>query len=248
MLVEGDAELILIPVMLKVKYGIDLNKYGISIVSMDSCFFDLIAVLFDDLRIKKKCAILTDLDKDYTEDGKYIRRERLSYVRVGRMIKKFENNKWVKIFSNDYTFEIEFYKDNTVILKKLLDKNKYFKSVSKMNREIDNENKSIKYNRIIKICDKAGKGWLAMDLAEYLQKEKVEFKIPDYIIDAIIFMLSDSNYDSCIKKLLTGYSSSNDINFEDLINKKIETNDKLINFLINRYEEIKKDDITEAIR
>lgn len=248
MLVEGDAELILIPVMLKVKYGIDLNKYGISIVSMDSCFFDLIAVLFDDFRIKKKCAILTDLDKDYTEDGKYIRRERLSYVRVGRMIKKFENNKWVKIFSNDYTFEIEFYKDNTVILKKLLDKNKYFKSVSKMNREIDNENKSIKYNRIIKICDKAGKGWLAMDLAEYLQKEKVEFKIPDYIIDAIIFMLSDSNYDSCIKKLLTGYSSSNDINFEDLINKKIETNDKLINFLINRYEEIKKDDITEAIR
>lgn len=248
MLVEGDAELILIPVMLKVKYGIDLNKYGISIVSMDSCFFDLIAVLFDDFRIKKKCAILTDLDKDYTEDGKYIRRERLSYVRVGRMIKKFKNNKWVKIFSNDYTFEIEFYKDNTGILKKLLDKNKYFKSVSKMNREIDNENKSIKYNRIIKICDKAGKGWLAMDLAEYLQKEKVEFKIPDYIIDAIIFMLSDSNYDSCIKRLLTGYSSSNDINFEDLINKKIETNDKFINFLINKYEEIKKDDITEAIR
>ena len=61
-------------------------------------------------------------------------------------------------------------------------------------------------------------------------------------------MLSDSNYDSCIKRLLTGYSSSNDINFEDLINKKIETNDKFINFLINKYEEIKKDDITEAIR
>lgn len=248
MLVEGDAELILIPVMLKVKYGIDLNKYGISIVSMDSCFFDLIAVLFDDFRIKKKCAILTDLDKDYTEDRKYIRRERLSYVRVGRMIKKFENNKWVKIFSNDYTFEIEFYKDNTEILKKLLDKNKYFKSVSKMSKEIDNENKSIKYNRIIRICDKAGKGWLAMDLAEYMQKEKVDFKVPDYIIDAIIFMLSNSNYDNCIKRLLTDYSSSNDINFEDLINKKIETNDKFINFLINRYEEIKKDDITEAIR
>ena len=247
MLVEGDAELILIPVMLKVKYGIDLNKYGVSIISMDSCFFDLIAVLFDDFRIKKKCAILTDLDKDYTEDGKYIRRERLSYVRVGRMTKRFENNKWVKIYSNDYTFEIEFYKDNIEILKKLLEKNKYFKSVSKMNSEIDSENKAIKYNRIIKICDKAGKGWLAMDLAEYIQREKVEFKIPDYIIDAIIFMFSDSNYDSCIKKLLTGYSSSNDINFEYLINKKIESNDKFINFLINRYEEIKKDDITATI-
>lgn len=86
-LVEGDAELILIPVMLKIKYGIDINKYGISIISMDSCFFDLIAVLFDDLRIKKKCAILTDLDKDYTKEGKYKRRERLSFVRVKRMEK-----------------------------------------------------------------------------------------------------------------------------------------------------------------
>lgn len=246
-LVEGDAELILIPEMLKIKYGIDLNKYGISIVSMDSCFFNLIAELFDDVRIKKKCAILTDLDKDYTEEGKYARRERLSYVRVGKMINKFENNKWVKIYSNDYTFEIEFYKDNIEILKKLLAKNKYFKSIIKMNKELDNQNISIKYNRIIKICDKAGKGWLAMDLAEYIQKEKDDFKIPDYIIDAIIFMVSESSYDSCIKATLLYYSSNNGIKFEDLINKKIEINDKFINFLISRYEEIKKDDIAEII-
>ena len=45
-----------------------------------------------------------------------------------------------------------------------------------------------------------------------------------------------------------GYSSSNDINFEDLINKKIETNDKFINFLINRYEEIKKEFGVEPVK
>ena len=163
------------------------------------------------------------------------------------MINKFENNKWVKIYSNDYTFEIEFYKDNIEILKKLLAKNKYFKSIIKMNKELDNQNISIKYNRIIKICDKAGKGWLAMDLAEYIQKEKDDFKIPDYIIDAIIFMVSESSYDSCIKATLLYYSSNNGIKFEDLINKKIEINDKFINFLISRYEEIKKDDIAEII-
>lgn len=247
MLVEGDAELILIPVMLKNKYGIDINKYGISIVSMDSCFFDLIAVLFDELRIKKKCSILTDLDKDYTENGKYKRRERLSFLRVRRMEKKFKNNKWVKIYTNDYTFEIEFYRNNIEIIKTLLDRNKYFKSINKMNKELDSQQKSIQYNRIIRICDKAGKGWLAMDLAEYIQKENVNFKIPDYIIDAIIFMLSDSNYDSCIERLLIDYSSNNDIFFADLIDKKVIVNDKFINFLINRYKEIKKDGITEII-
>ena len=247
-LVEGDAELILIPVMLKIKYGIDINKYGISIISMDSCFFDLIAVLFDDLRIKKKCAILTDLDKDYTKEGKYKRRERLSFVRVKRMEKKFNDNRWVKVYSNDYTFEIEFYRENIDILKTLLDRKKYFKNIDKMNNELNSQQESIQYNRIIKICDKAGKGWLAMDLAEYIQKEKVEVKIPDYIIDAIIFIFSDSNYDNCIQRLLKIYSSNNDINFDDLISKKIVINDKFINFLIDRYEEIRKNDTTEVIK
>lgn len=246
-LVEGEAELILIPEMLKLKYGIDLNKYGISIVSMDSCFFYLIAELFDDTRIKRKCAILTDLDKDYTAEGKFLRRERLSYVRVKKMINKFANNKWVKIYLNNYTFEIEFYKNNIEILKKLLIKNKYFKSIINMNKELDSPNISIKYNRIIRICDKAGKGWLAMDLAEYIQKEKDDFKIPDYIIDAIIFMFSESNYDSCVEIILQYYASNNDIKFEYLVNKKIEINDKFIKFLISRYGEIEKDDITEFI-
>ena len=190
-LVEGDAELILIPVMLKIKYGIDINKYGISVISMDSCFFDLIAVLFDDSRIKKKCTILTDLDKDYTKNGIYKRRERLSFIRVGKMKKRFKDNKWVKVYTNDHTFEIEFYKNNIEILKTLLNSKKYFKTIDKMNNELNSQDESIKYNRIIKICDKAGKGWLAMDLAEYIQKEKVEFIIPEYIINAITFIFSD---------------------------------------------------------
>lgn len=247
-LVEGDAELILIPVMLKIKYGIDINKYGISIISMDSCFFDLIAVLFDDFRIKKKCTILTDLDKDYTKEGKYKRRERLSFVRVKKMEKKFYDNKWVKVYSNDYTFEIEFYRENIDILKTLLARKKYFKTINRMNNELNSQEESIQYNRIIKICDKAGKGWLAMDLSEYIQKEKVKFKIPDYIIDAIIFIFSDSNYDNCIQRLLKSYSASNEINFDDLISKKIIINDKFINFLIDRYERIRNNDTTEVIK
>ena len=154
----------------------------------------------------------------------------------------------VKIYTNDYTFEIEFYKNNIEILKTLLNSKRYFKTINKMNNELNSQEESIKYNRIIRICDKAGKGWLAMDLSEYIQNEKVEFKIPDYIIDAIIFIFSDSNYDSCLKRLLMSYSFNNDINFDDLISKRVIIDDKFINYLIDRYEEINKDDTTEVIK
>ena len=36
------------------------------------------------------------------------------------MEKKFKDNKWVKIYTNDYTFEIEFYRDNIEILQSLM--------------------------------------------------------------------------------------------------------------------------------
>ena len=42
MLVEGDAELIFIDNILKLKYWFDLNAYGISLISMDNCFFEKI--------------------------------------------------------------------------------------------------------------------------------------------------------------------------------------------------------------
>ena len=67
------------------------------------------------------------------------------------MVNKFENNECVKIFSKDYTFEIEFYKDNIEVLKELLNENKYFMSISKMNDELDSQNESMKYDRIINL-------------------------------------------------------------------------------------------------
>ena len=246
-LVEGEAELILIPFIVKMKYGIDLYKYGISIISMDSCFFDMIAMLFEESRIRKKCSILTDLDKDYTKDRKFIRRERLSCLRVSRMKKKYEQNKFVKIFTNEFTFEIEFFKDNITVLKKLLEKNKYFKTTEKMKKELDDEDIAIKYNRIIKIAEKAGKGWLAMDVTEYIQKEKIDIIIPEYIIDALIHLFDDEQYYNAIKKILETYSYNNNIEFNDLIEKRTEKIDKFMEFLIERYKEINEDDITKTV-
>ena len=56
-LVEGDAEEILIPIMVKQTLGVSLDELGISIINIRSTGFENLAQLFHNQRIKKKCAI-----------------------------------------------------------------------------------------------------------------------------------------------------------------------------------------------
>ena len=62
MLVEGPAELFLIPPLLKKVKGIDLDREGISIIAIYGVHFDVYAKLFGKEALPKKCAIVTDGD------------------------------------------------------------------------------------------------------------------------------------------------------------------------------------------
>ncbi len=62
MLVEGPAELFLIPALLKKVRGIDLEREGISVVPIYGVHFDVYAKLFSPDALPKKCAIITDGD------------------------------------------------------------------------------------------------------------------------------------------------------------------------------------------
>ena len=79
-LVEGDAELILIPAVIKEVFGITLDEIGLSLINMSSAVFEHISVIFSDERIQRKCAIVTDADqsivplkKDNAEDSEFER-------------------------------------------------------------------------------------------------------------------------------------------------------------------------------
>jgi putative ATP-dependent endonuclease of OLD family len=63
MIVEGDAEMILIPNMVKKVFGISLDELGVSLINMSSTVFQNIAKIFHEDRIQRHCAITTDLDK-----------------------------------------------------------------------------------------------------------------------------------------------------------------------------------------
>lgn len=62
MLVEGPAELFLIPSLVKSIKGIDLERSGISVVAIHGVHFDVYTKLFCTGSLEKKCAVVADAD------------------------------------------------------------------------------------------------------------------------------------------------------------------------------------------
>lgn len=61
-MVEGPAELFLIPALLKHVKEIDLEREGVSVIPIYGVHFDVYAKLFSEDALPKKCAIITDGD------------------------------------------------------------------------------------------------------------------------------------------------------------------------------------------
>jgi len=70
-LVEGPAELFVIPPLVKKVMGIDLERLGISIIPIYGVHFQAYAKLFNNLALPKKCAIVADGDLT-PDDGEEI--------------------------------------------------------------------------------------------------------------------------------------------------------------------------------
>lgn len=96
-LVEGDAELILIPEMVKKVFGITLDEIGVSIINVGSTQFTNIARLFSEERIKRKCAIVTDNDLSIVplNDVNYADKDFQKSAEILNQLENFENKSWM---------------------------------------------------------------------------------------------------------------------------------------------------------
>lgn len=197
-LVEGDAEEILIPVLVKKLLGVSLDELGISLINIRSTGFENVAILFNDDRIRKKCSIMTDLDIsiiDTTPDAldtdaitKFKKKCNGSEIKGKErklLLDTFCNgNDWVEVFYASNTFEVDFitagnsnfvinivddvYEDNTTIVKSKL--------------ELASTDISVYGKRVLTMAANEGKGWFAILLSNNID-ERV--KLPGYILDAI---------------------------------------------------------------
>ena len=102
MLVEGPAELFLIPALLKQVKGIDLDREGISVIPIYGVHFDVYAKLFSAESLPKKCAIVTDGDLEPSDARPELKGE--DDLPPPPDLAALEN-KFVKVFACLSTFE-----------------------------------------------------------------------------------------------------------------------------------------------
>ncbi|MGE8421860.1 MAG: ATP-dependent nuclease [Sphingobacterium siyangense] len=199
-LVEGDAEEILIPIMVKKVLGVSLDELGISLINIRSTGFENVAQLFHQDRIKRKCAILTDMDdaicdttvqpSDSDALQKYKKRVAGSQKRGlerKTVLDAFEiGNPWVKAFYAKYTFEVDFVTEGNdwqviqIIDQVYVDQPTRDQSLT----DLEDDDVSVYGKRVLTMAKQEGKGWFAIMLGKHISHKTI---IPKYILDAIFF-------------------------------------------------------------
>jgi predicted ATP-dependent endonuclease of OLD family len=200
LLVEGDAEEILIPIMLKQVYGVSLDELGISLINIRSTGFENVAQLFHDDRIRRKCSIITDLDDAICDttivDGdaekviKYKKRveksKKSGLERKAKLDKFVKDNNWLDVFYANYTFEVDFVLNSNAwevveVIKQVYTDDDTQKLSKK---ELESKDIALFGKRILTMAKQEGKGWFAIMLGEHIFYRTY---IPEYIINAIVF-------------------------------------------------------------
>lgn len=102
MLVEGPAELFLIPALIKQVKNIDLDRAGISVIPIYGVHFDVYAKLFSDDSLPKKCAIITDGDLQPSDADPNVEGE--DDLPPPPDLRELEND-YVRVFACQSTFE-----------------------------------------------------------------------------------------------------------------------------------------------
>lgn len=196
-LVEGQAELVMIPAMIKAVFGLNPDEMGISVIAMDCAFFEHVAVVFHGDRVERRCSIVTDLDRSLIElppnrdddnaDQKHSRAAEEVGARRRLSLEAFVNgNPWVRPFFATHTFEVDFLSEANAAPVILSLGDIYQQQVARetARQALEDPNPIVSGLEILRLAKKVGKGWLALLVAENLD---VNASIPEYILRAVAF-------------------------------------------------------------
>lgn len=199
-LVEGDAEEILIPILVKKMLGLSVDELGISVINIRSTGFKNVAVLFHDQRIRKRCSIVTDLDEIFFDvtpqptdsDSLAARKRKAAGSQKAGAARKTEldaivtGNAWLAAFYAKHTFEVDFIESgNQEAIVRVI--SKVYKAPKTIDESIDALRSGQLHQsglRTLMMAEQEGKGWFAIQLGEELDHQVA---IPAYIQQAILF-------------------------------------------------------------
>jgi putative ATP-dependent endonuclease of the OLD family len=199
-LVEGDAEEVLVPALFKAVIGLSLDELGVSLINIRSTGFQNVAVIFNDDRVRKRCSIITDLDAAFIDttpnagDSSALassKQSALNSQTVGAQRKValdefVKDNPWLSVYYADHTFEVDFIAaGNGDTVKKVVSQ-VYVKpaTINVAEAELISGRKELFGPRVLTMAKNKGKGWFAILLSNQISHKTV---IPNYIRDAIFF-------------------------------------------------------------
>jgi putative ATP-dependent endonuclease of OLD family len=200
LLVEGDAEEILIPLMVKKVLGVSLDELGLSLINIRSTGFKNVAQLFDKDRIRRRCSIVTDLDaeicdtatlpSDSPNTATYKTKVKNSSLKGAARKLKLDAysvpNIWIEPFYANYTFEVDFVEAGNApeVIELVPSVYKDPATIKQSEVDLNSDEVSMFGKRVLTMATQEGKGWFAIMLGEHIFHLTI---IPEYIIDAIVF-------------------------------------------------------------
>jgi putative ATP-dependent endonuclease of OLD family len=200
LLVEGDAEQILIPLIVKQVLGVSLDELGISLVNIGSTGFDNVSVLFHQERIRRRCAIITDLDAAFMSTvplpgddpattiyrAKLLRSAMVGAERRNKLDAQAALNPWVKPFYARNTFEVDFITAGNIakVIAAVGSVYKQPATVTDALKELNSGDPAQYGRRVLTMANYEGKGWFALLLGKQIDQRTI---IPSYIRQAVLF-------------------------------------------------------------
>ncbi|PHR19433.1 MAG: ATP-dependent endonuclease [Sphingopyxis sp.] len=197
-LVEGDAEEILIPLLVKKVLGLSLDELGVSLINIRSTGFENVSVLFHDQRIRKRCAIITDLDGSFFDTApdpldsaatakaktRAINSQAAGLRRATSLNTLCGGNNWLTAHFADHTFEVDFLAagNDAAVVSILNEVYSDAATLALAKTELESGDIGQFGRRVLTMANYAGKGWFAILLGKMVGPHT---RIPDYILDAI---------------------------------------------------------------
>lgn len=237
-LIEGDAEELLIPSLISKVYGVSLDEIGISLVNVRSTGFETLARMFHSSRLRKRCAILTDLDQSYidttadsndSEPIEKLKKRALASAKSGaerktRLDSFQSENEYVQVYYAPHTFEVDFASEseaNRLVLKSTV--NDVYSSDTKRKSVKDELGKPAIADHglaALKLAMKAKKGWFALLIGRHLDCADSEGGpvVPEYVLKGIGFAATTLPDETWLRILQHRHSSwlrNNNISQED---------------------------------
>ncbi|MBQ3045517.1 MAG: AAA family ATPase [Clostridia bacterium] len=240
-LVEGDGEEILLPSLVKNIFGVSLDELGIGLINVGSVGFENIASIFSPQRLRRHCAIVTDLDavvagakKSNEEAAKRgeTRKEKLNDL--------FSDNPWVEMFYAPYTFEVDFaaIQENREFIKTIIQSH-YEKqyAIEKHTSHLFGSDAE-RYDSVLTLAKAIGKGWYATLLASEINGSAI---LPQYLLKSIVFASQDVLSFTILWKIFSyRLSCYEDAEFEELRDQvkhtvELEEKTKIIDSFVEDY-------------